>query len=78
MAADKTILVNRTHPVPEGFTDAIELVSVRTEDLTFLLEKETYGAFLALKQALGEAGLPVVPISGSRFRIDTPSIWFSK
>ena len=78
MAADKTILVNRTHPVPEGFTDAIELVSVRTEDLTFLLEKETYGAFLALKQALGEAGLPVVPISGYRSRIDTPSIWFSK
>lgn len=75
MQPDKTILVNRSHPVPEGFRDTIELVTVRTEDLTFFLEAETYSAFLALKQALGDSGLPMDPISGYRRPARQQEIW---
>lgn len=76
MKSGKTILVNRSHPVPAGFSDGITLVSVPDrKNGSVLLESETARAFLALRQYFLNAGLYVGLESGYRTDASQQQIW---
>ena len=76
MLIDRTVLVNPCHAVPEGFRNAIELVSIPVEEgFSVCLEAETARAFLALQDFLGKTGLPVLPLSGYRSSARQQEIW---
>ena len=67
MDLDRTILVNRTHPVPEDFSDRIKLVIIpMDEENCILVEEETAKAYQALQQHLIDSGVPNSPLSGYR------------
>jgi len=67
MAIDHTILVNRDHPIPEGYSDGIALVELPVEEgFSVPMEEETAGAFLRLQGDLAREGLRMEPLSGYR------------
>lgn len=61
------LLVNKTHPLPENYLDGVELV--KTENCRgkkAFVEKETFTAYRALKEALEKEGVGIW--FGSNFR----------
>lgn len=76
MAMNYTILVNRGHPIPEGYSERISLVRLHVEDDFYILaEEETANAFLKLQDALSGEGLRMKPFSGYRFAETQQRIW---
>lgn len=76
MQLDYTILVNRTHPIPEGFWEGIALVEFPVEiDFSVSMEAETARAFGDLQRCLDRAGLRVEPLSGYRTYATQQRIW---
>lgn len=54
------VLVNKTHELPENWEDSIELVGTRNAyDNDIQIEKDTYEAYLALREALLEEGVDI-------------------
>jgi len=63
-----TILVNKTHPVPEDYLSCVELVPVHGAfDREFLLERRTFGAFQALAAYVKETEKVVIS-AGNGYR----------
>ena len=55
------VIVSKTSPLPQGFTDGLEFVTVDTvyDDETTDVEKKTYEAYLELQSALLEQGIEI-------------------
>ena len=69
-AIDYQVLVNKNHPLPEGWEDAVDLVHI-TNSLgkEISVERSTYAAYLKLHDQLAREGI-VVERKPSRIRID--------
>ena len=53
MGADYMILINGRNPLPDGFADTVELISVQNAvGEEYIIEKKTYEAFLQLREDL--------------------------
>ena len=61
------LLVNKTHPLPENYLDGVELVETENcRGKKAFVEKETFAAYRALKDALEKEGVGIW--FGSNFR----------
>ena len=70
------VLVNKQHPLPEGWEDAIELESfTNTVDSKVDVEKKAYTAYLDLKKELEAEGVYVDLDSAYRPVADQQRIW---
>lgn len=75
-AVDYLVLVNRTHKLPDGWEEQIELVEAENiYGETFLLEKETFEHFVELRQAVLEKGLDIELESTYRTIEEQQTIW---
>ena len=55
---DYLVLVNRNHPLPEGWINKLDLIEeVNSLGETVVYESRTYSAYMKLKQALAEEGI---------------------
>ena len=76
MIPDPTVLVNPSHPVPEGFQETLELVDIAADpEGSVLMEAEAARAFGELRLYLGKLGLPALPLSGFRTTERQQLIW---
>ena len=72
----KLILVNRENPVPPGYQDSVDLVSVAVEEnFSVPLQKEAAEKYLQLKRHLSSLGIHVEALSGFRTRETQERIW---
>ena len=68
--------MNRSHPVPENFSDGITFVELMGGENTFIsLEEEAARAYLKLQQFLLDSGLPIELLSGYRTAEKQQRIW---
>ena len=73
---DKTILVNKSNPIPPGYRDSIEMVAVKVDEgFSVPLERETAERYLQMRRYLLSIGIHVEVVSGYRYQETQERIW---
>lgn len=72
----KAILVNRDHPLPEGYADGLSLSPVFTVDnIPVMMEREAADAFRQLQNHLAGQGICIDAFSGYRTTAHQQELW---